>query len=132
MVKTVRLFLSNQFVSYIFVGVIGTIAHTGTLWMLTEKLDIDPLLSSTAGFLISLIISYYLNSILTFKRGFHINFFLKYLIVSSMGLVVNLSILFTVEHIFLMNYMIGQVIAIVVVPIINFALNKYWAFNSKK
>jgi putative flippase GtrA len=126
-----RKLFTNQFFSYVFVGGIGTVAHTGTLWLLTEYAGINPLVSSTVGFFISLFISYYLNSTLTFKKGFHIKFFLKYFIVSSFGLVVNLFILFTVQHVLLMNYMLGQLVAIVVVPILNFALNKYWAFNSK-
>ncbi|WP_074114460.1 GtrA family protein [Paenibacillus sp. P46E] len=129
--KVLNRFLSNQFISYVFVGGIGTLAHTGTLWLLTELADFNPLLSSTCGFFLSLIISYYLNSILTFKQKFHIHFFLKYLAVSLTGLLVNLSIIYTVQNILNWNYMIGQLISIVVVPILNFALNKYWAFTSK-
>lgn len=132
MIKSViHRIISNQFLSYVFVGGIGTVVHTGTLWLLTEYARLNPLISSTCGFIFSLIISYYLNSLLTFKMGFHIKFFLKYLIVSSSGLLVNLLILYTVQHIFYLNYMIGQLIAIIVVPLLNFALNKYWAFNSK-
>lgn len=129
--RMIKVFFSNSFLAYVFVGGIGTAAHTGTLWILTEKAHIYPLLSSTCGFFVSLIISYYLNSILTFKEAFHIKIFLKYLIVSSMGLFVNLAILFIIQNVFLLNYMYGQVIAIVVVPILNYTLNKYWAFNSK-
>ncbi|MCL6601785.1 MAG: GtrA family protein [Paenibacillus sp.] len=126
-----NLLLSSQFVRYGFVGVIGTAVHTGTLWLLTELVGFNPLMSSTIGFLFSLIISYYLNSILTFKKGFNLGVFLKYFVVSSFGLLVNLSILFTFDHILLMNYMVGQVVSIFVVPVLNFALNKYWAFNSR-
>jgi putative flippase GtrA len=126
----IKLLLSIQFVKYGFVGVVGTVAHTGTLWLLTEQAGVNPLLSSTCGFCISLIISYYLNSVLTFKRGFHIKVFLKYFFVSFTGLLLNLVILFMVQHVLHLNYMIGQLIAIVLVPILNYTLNKYWAFNS--
>ncbi|OMD08505.1 GtrA family protein [Paenibacillus odorifer] len=129
--ERIRKLFTNQFISYVFVGGIGTTAHTVTLWFMTEYVGLNPLLSSTLGFFISLFISYYLNSILTFKKKFNFKVFLKYFVVSSFGLVVNLLILFTVQNVFLMNYMVGQLIAIVVVPILNFALNKYWAFNSK-
>ncbi|WP_175471492.1 GtrA family protein [Fontibacillus panacisegetis] len=127
----IKRLLSGQFFKYGFVGIIGTVIHTGILWLLTEQTGLNPLLSSIFGYLLSLLISYYLNSILTFKRSITLKFFIKYATVSSFGLFVNITILFIFENILLMHYMIGQIISIVVVPILNFILNKYWAFNTK-
>ncbi|MBA9086786.1 putative flippase GtrA [Fontibacillus solani] len=127
----IKRLLAGQFFKYGLVGVIGTVTHTGILWLLTEQTGLNPLLSSILGYLLSLLISYYLNSILTFKRSITLKFFIKYATVSSFGLFVNITILFIFENILLMHYMIGQIISIVVVPILNFTLNKYWAFNTK-
>jgi len=121
--------LTSQFVRYAFVGVIGTTVHTLGLWFFTEKIHLHPLISSTIGFMLSLLISYYLNSILTFKTKFRLKFFAKYTAVSLVGLCINLLILFLFRDIFHLYYMIGQIVAIFVVPVVNFLLNKYWAFS---
>ncbi|MFF2157530.1 GtrA family protein [Paenibacillus chitinolyticus] len=121
----------SQFFKYGVIGIIGTAVHTGTLAFLVEIYHIKPLVASICGFIVSLVISYFLNSRFTFSQRRNVYVFIKYCVVSLTGLFLNLVLLFLVVNILNSWYVYGQVLSIVIVPICNFTLNKVWAFKSK-
>lgn len=122
----------RNFVKYGMVGVIGTVVHTAILTLCVELLDIRAIYSTILGFIGSLVLSYKLNSIWTFKENNNTSFsFLKYLVVCLSGLLINVLIMFLTVDVFHSSYIIGQGIAIIVVPIFNFTLSQYWAFSAK-
>lgn len=122
--------VSVEFVKYGLVGIVGTASHTLTLYLGVEKFGLNPLLSSSLGFIISVVISFLMNAKWTFNSSHRSKlFFVKYLIVCLIGLGINLTILYFFTYVVFYNYLIGQLIALLVVPIINFVLNKKWAFS---
>ncbi|MGW8958188.1 GtrA family protein [Paenibacillus sp. NPDC055715] len=77
----------------------------------------------------SLIISYYINKKWTFSnRDVKSMAFLKYFMVSCSGLLLNLLILHVLVNIFSVWYTWVQMVIIVVVPLSNLFLNKFWTF----
>lgn len=58
-----------SFIQYGIIGIIGTIVHTIVLTACVELFGVIPVVSTILGFLCSLIISYILNSMWTFKRS---------------------------------------------------------------
>lgn len=121
-----------QFVKFGLVGILATLCHMGTLIILVEYLKYQPVLASTIGFIIAVFVSYILNYRYTFMvRGSHILLFSRYLIVCIIGLAINTSIMFLTVKILNWWYIIGQIPTLLIVPIINFLLNKYWTFNIK-
>lgn len=121
-----------EFVKYSLVGVIGTALHTLTLYIGVEYLSLNPLLSSSLGFILSLLVSYLLNSAWTFDSGSNVRILVKYIIVCLSGFLLNLVLIYLFSYVILHNYMYGQYIAIILVPLFNFALNKIWAFKEQK
>ncbi|WP_186320270.1 GtrA family protein [Paenibacillus sp. Y412MC10] len=119
------------FIIYGGIGVIGTVIHTGTLTLLVELFNTEPLIASCVGFILSLIVSYILNLRFTFhpKNVKLVTVFLKYALVSLTGLFLNLLIMYITVYILQFMYLYGQVLVILVVPINNFLLNKFWAFR---
>lgn len=117
-----------SFVKYATVGVIGTLIHTLILSFCVEVLEFVPIISTCIGFLFSLIVSYILNSLWTFKQK-NKNSFFKYFITCSLGLVINVLIMFIVVDLLKYLYLIGQALAIIIVPVFNFFLSKKWVFN---
>lgn len=122
-----------QFIRFGLAGIVATLCHMGTLIILVEYFEYIPLLASTIGFLLAVIVSYILNYRFTFiVRGNHFLFFSRYLVVCATGLVINTSIMFFTVNFLKWWYVIGQVSTLIIVPIINFTLNKFWAFNIKE
>lgn len=120
--------LVKQFIKYAIVGVIGTSVQSLTLILLVEKMSANPLLGSVIGFIFSLIVSYFINVKWTFKTERKSSFFYKYMIVSISGLGINLLIMFLLVNLIGVWYIWAQMVVIVIVPISNFFLNRYWAF----
>jgi putative flippase GtrA len=125
MLKTVR-----KFSRYAVVGIIGTFTHLGILAFLVEILHHTPIISSTIGFLVTVIISYYLNYNWTFRsKGKHLVVLTRYITVSLIGLCLNTGIMHLVVHVFSLWYGFGQMISIILIPLSNFFLNSKWAFK---
>lgn len=122
-----------NFIQYGLVGVIGTVIHTVILTICVELFSINPLISTAIGFLFSLITSYILNSFWTFKgSSMGKGSFVKYLLTCSFGLLINMFIMYVVVHLAHSSYLLGQLLAVIIVPIFNFTISKYWVFSPGK
>lgn len=119
----------KQFVKYSLVGLIGTFLQSMTLVLLVENYDFYPLVGSLIGFVFSLMFSFFINAIWTFRSAKKASYFYKYFIVSLFGLGINLFIMFLLVNVLDIWYIWAQLIIIIVVPCINFILNRYWAFT---
>ncbi|OMC66567.1 hypothetical protein BK126_21465 [Paenibacillus sp. FSL H7-0326] len=139
-IKIVR-FISNylELLKYGVVGVLGAGIHFFTMVLCVEVFGISSLISSVIGFSLSLVISFILNYKWTFSNrvdpqdGNHnrTTYFIKYVVVSLSGLLVNLITIYLMNDVFLIWYVYAQLTASFIVPIHNYFLNKFWTFNKK-
>jgi putative flippase GtrA len=114
---------------YLVVGLLGTVTHLCLLYIAVEFVGMSPLPGSGAAFIWVVIQSYLLNRNWTFQsiRG-HNSALPRYLAVSGIGFMGNLLIMYVMLDIFGLWYMLAQASAAIVIPIMNFLLNKYWTF----
>ena len=131
MERTAFLKFTGHAARYGVVGVIGTILHIGTLVLLVEKFQADPVLSSVAGFILALIVSYFLNFSWVFdsSRQHQVAGF-RYVVVSVSGLALSTLIMYTAVDLLHWWYGWGVVCLVLVVPISNFLLNYLWTFGA--
>ena len=123
--------VSKKFIRYGIVGAVGTVTHLGLLLILVELISLSPVIASSLAFMVVVIISYYLNYTWTFKaKNNPFTALIKYLVVCSCGFSLNAGIMYLVVDVLHGWYLLGQVIAIVVIPISNFILNSCWAFKA--
>ncbi|NHN32944.1 GtrA family protein [Paenibacillus agricola] len=112
------------------VGLLGTLLHFAALYVLVEAFGFNPVLASTLGFVLVLLISYLINKLWTFQdspSGWKP--FLKYTVVSMAGLLLNSGIMYTAVDWLHFNYLIAQCFVVVAVPASNFLFNYYWTFR---
>lgn len=123
--------MAKKVFRYIVVGVIGTATHVGALVLLVEIFYMDPVLSSTLGFILTVIVSYILNYFWTFESSQnHIIALSRYVIVSVTGLLLNVGIMHLTVNILGWWYILGQATVSFVIPVTNFLMNNYWSFKS--
>ena len=135
-------FISNylELVKYGIVGALGASIHFFSMVLCVEVFGISSLISSIIGFSLSLVISFILNYKWTFRNGVNPHnendnrnkYFIKYLLVSISGLLVNLITIYLINNVFLVWYVYAQMVASFIVPIHNYILNKYWTFSKKQ
>ncbi|SFL64359.1 Putative flippase GtrA (transmembrane translocase of bactoprenol-linked glucose) [Paenibacillus sp. 1_12] len=123
--------MKKLLLKYGIVGLLGTLIHFISLYVLVEAFGIQPVTSSTLGFLLVLFISYVLNKWWTFQdtpSGWKP--FVKYTVVSLTGLLLNSGIMYAVVEWMHWNYLLGQCLVVVAVPASNFLFNYYWTFRT--
>ncbi len=115
---------------YLVVGLLGTATHLSLLYVAVEFLHMQPLLGSCAAFVWVVIQSYLLNRNWTFQstRG-HTSAMARYMAVSGLGFLGNLLIMYVMLDVFGLWYMLAQASTALVIPLMNFLLNKYWTFS---
>ena len=125
--------LSCGMLRYAIVGVLGTAIHFGVLAALVEFGGVEPVLASAAGFIVTLIVSYVLNHRWTFASpARHRTAFARYTAVSVLGLGLNSLIMYLAVHVFGLWYILAQALVVMVVPAVNYLLNRSWTFKSAR
>lgn len=123
--------MKSQFLRYALVGLFGTVIHFSLMVLAAEHWGWDPLVAATLGFLAAFIASYLINKRWTFASGLsHATSAWRYGAVSLLGLGVNSALLALLVYGFSFWYVSAQLAVIMVVPIMNFGLNRYWTFKA--
>lgn len=123
--------LFTKFLKYSFVGCICTLIYFISVFIFIEGLYMDPVVGSALSFIIMTIVSFFLNvkytfgSIITRQRA------LRFTTVSAIGFLLNFLLMFFIVHVFNLHYFIGELVTILVIPVVNFILNNYWTFQSQ-
>lgn len=122
----------SQAIKYLFVGGFCTIVDVGLLFILTEYLNLNYVVSGTLSFVSGVTINYFLCTKLIFNES-RINNkgieFLFYLFVSFVGLGINLCILGVLTGIVGLYFIYSKFIAIAITLIWNFCSRKYLLHN---
>jgi dolichol-phosphate mannosyltransferase len=128
-------YIPREYLSYIFVGLIGLSFHVITLYLLHKKIEIDFLTSHIVATLIAILINYSLNNFLTFYvynlSGFKwITGFIKYNVFCSYGVFISFSIAKTLT-IYDFHWLIAGLLGAFTASIWNFTMSKFiiWKDN---
>lgn len=126
-----------KFTKFLFVGLLGTITNISIFYVFVDRLFYPPIQISITGFILASIQNYIFHNNWTFlneskKRSLSKTDYFKYLSVSVMSLVVNLSVLQFV----LVQYnpsikAVGQLIGIASGTLINYLGAKKWVFREE-
>jgi len=122
------------FIKYSLVGALGTLIDLGSLYILVEHFTIGVLLASTISFLLAVINNFILNKIWTFenKSKNYRKLFIKFLIVSLVGLALTLISMEILVYTFKIWYILAKAITSIIVLTWNFLANKFWTFRTRK
>lgn len=118
-----------KFLMYSFVGCICTLIYFISVFIFVELYDKDPVYGSTLSFIIMTIFSFLLNKKYTFGGDFTYKKFSRFLLVSLIGFGLNYGIMYTICEVLLFHYSIGELVTILVIPLVNFTLNNFWTFK---
>jgi putative flippase GtrA len=118
-----------KFIKYSFVGVICTVIYFLSVFILVELFLTDPVVGSIIAFIIMTCFSFFLNRKYTFGGDFSHTKLIRFLIVSMIGFILNFIIMYGIVNVLSFHYSIGELVTILVIPLINFTLNNYWTFK---
>lgn len=121
---------ARRLVTFGLVGAIGTAAHYVLLVFLVEAFGIDPVASTTVGFVAGAAVNYVLNRRFTFRSTkAHLNAGSRFFLIALLTGLLNGWLLHLGVKCLGLNYLMVQVLATVTVFLANFILNSIWTFR---
>lgn len=121
----------KKFFKYSIVGVLGTIIDFSTLIIQVEILKFNIYLSILLSFMLAASVNHIINRNFTFKStNPHIKQeYLKFILVSLVGVITNLCIIYILSDILRVHYIVSKILATSIVLLWNFLMNYHWTFN---
>jgi dolichol-phosphate mannosyltransferase len=124
----------NEGLRFYIVGGTGIFVNLGVLYLLVELFQIWYFYSAIFGIIASITTNFFGNKIWTFKdRKTELRYmivqYIKFWIVSLLGISIQLSLLYFFVEYFNIWYISSSLIAIIIASFSNFLLNKFWTFR---
>jgi putative flippase GtrA len=106
-------------------------AHALTAFCVHTYLNIDPTLSNFAGFVVGAVLSYLGSYYFTFRLSEgHKRSLPRFALVWLIGIAINVGLFKVLLTQFNIPFMINVLVAIVLTPIAQFLMLKFWAFKN--
>lgn len=115
---------------FFFCGLVAAAAYASTIVALVEALGWHTLPATVAGFVNGTLVSYVLNARFTFKAEMDRATFIRFWIVTVIGLGINVTVVEGAQW-FGLHYGFGIFGALVLAPAFNFLAHRFWSFRGQ-
>lgn len=116
---------------YLIAGGLATLTHFIVLISLVESFSTNPTFASFVGFIAAVMVNYPIQYYFVFYGvESHFIVFGKYLTVTIVTMMLNLSLFFLLFEVLMVWYILSQIISTIIIIIVNFFLNKLITFKN--
>lgn len=130
LIKRIKdIFLSEEFILFLIVGVINT--FNGTIFASIYSIFSNENTAFVLGYISALIISYILNSFITFKEKLEVRKFIKFAISYIPNFIIQNIVVIIVFNILNYDKIIAYVLAAIIGVPVTFILMKFFAFRKR-
>lgn len=116
-----------QLMCFALIGVANTLVHGAILVVAVEWVALGVTVAHLVAFCVANIFSYLMNSWLTFKAALSLSRYVRFFLASLLSLGLTLLLAWVAE-VYGLHYLLGFVLIVVVVPLLSFAVMKFWTF----
>lgn len=125
--KFKNIFFSKEFIMFIIIGVINT--FNGTIFSYIYSIFLNENMAFVLGYISGLLISYILNSLITFKENLAFKQFIRFIISYIPNFIIQNIVVITVFNIMGLNKVIAYSLAAIIGVPITFIFMKLFAFK---
>ncbi|MBE6071985.1 MAG: GtrA family protein [Clostridium butyricum] len=122
-------FFSKEFILFVTIGVINT--FNGTIFAYIYSSFLNENLAFIVGYISALVISYILNSLVTFKEKLYFIKFIKFAISYIPNFIIQNVVVYMVFNLLGLHKLIAYISAAIIGVPVTFILMKFFAFNKK-
>ncbi|WP_109471673.1 GtrA family protein [Ornithinimicrobium cavernae] len=120
----------GRLLRYAVAGGLSALTHVGTLTVLVETGLASPVVASTIGFVLSIVVSYSLQKAWVFSStAAHRTTLPRFLVATAVGLLLNAAVLALGTEVLSVHYVLVQAVALVLIPLSNYLINSLWTFR---
>lgn len=123
-------FFTKEFITFLIIGVINT--FNGTIFSYIYSSFLNENLAFMAGYISGLVISYVLNSLITFKEKLKFYKFIKFGLSYIPNFIIQNIVVLIVFNIMGMHKLIAYIVAAIIGVPVTFILMKFFAFRKKE
>jgi len=122
--------LPRQFLRFTAVGTVTTAVQYAVLWLGVAAFTAPAALASAAGYALGVVLSYFLNYLVTFSSDrSHRTAIPRYLVVFGIGWCINAGLMTLLVHGWGWNLWLSQVMATGIGLVWNFSGSRWWTFR---
>ena len=121
-----------EFLRYTAIGTSSTILQLSLLYSFTEYFPIYYVISGVLAYLLSGFYNFYFNKTWTFGEKIHhkiVSKYIKFLGLNVVAFLSNVILLYSFTEYLHVYYVLSQFIAILIVSVLNFSVNKFVIFK---
>ena len=123
--------LEHRVFRYLVSGGTGAFIHFSILTALVALFGVDPVVSTTIGFIIGSMVNYTLQYHWTFSAdGPHHVMLTRYAMVTTATMILNGQLFWLLTSKLGMHYLLAQLIVTGIIVVVNFLINKHYTFAS--
>jgi putative flippase GtrA len=123
-----QLLVYRQLITYLFVGLFNTIVAVAVIYIM-QLLGNNYVVSNLIGYIVGIIVSFFLNSKITFKVRANIMFACKFVIALIIAYISNIAIVTMVINVIPDYPYLAQLSGVPFYIVLGYLLNKYWVFK---
>jgi putative flippase GtrA len=119
----------NSIFRYFVVGVVAVALHIAILALLVEAINLNATLATSIGFVVASVFNYSLQYSWTFSAtGSHLMRFPRYCFVTSITVLINAGVFWTLNDALGVAYIIAQLVTTGVIFLLNYEANRRFTF----
>lgn len=122
---------NQQILKFAVIGVINTAIHASIVMIAVEAFQIRPWIANTLAFIAANLASYAMNSKYTFHESLSWFAYCRFLAASMFALTLTVLIAWIAEQNDI-HYLVSLILVILLVPVFNFLILKYFVFSKTK
>ena len=112
-------------------GLIITTLHAFIVWVMVGLFLNSPPLSNGVAFIVATMTSYTINTLWSFSQPLQRHTLYKFICVSIIGFIASVAIAW-IAQMFGLNYLLGIVGVVLIVPVLTFVLHSNWTYRKPK
>ena len=127
--KLLKMIFDREFLSFLFIGCVNTV--NSVVFSCLYSMLLDPNSAFVMGYITSLVISYLLNTLLTFKASLGFIKFIKFALSYVPNFIIQNIIVFIVYNLLSLDKLIAYILAGIIGIPVTFLMMKLFVFNKK-
>ncbi len=129
LIKIKQILFSKQFICFLIIGCINSLSGIVFSWIYSNILG--PILAFIPGYITGIVVSYFLNSIFTFKDAFSVDKFIKFSISTIPNFLIQLVTVFIIVNLWGQNKLVAYILAAIIGVPVTFIILKLFVFIKK-
>ena len=129
LVKLKQILFSKQFICFLIIGCINSLSGIVFSWLYSNILG--PIIAFIPGYITGIVISYFLNTIFTFKEAASIDKFIEFSISTIPNFLIQLITVFIIANILGLNKLVAYILAAIIGVPVTFIILKLFVFIKK-